>query len=119
MTTLNIGVFDINYAADFGHPSPGRGRRGPARRGYGTNSTTGDVAEMLVAFFCSAPGGAILPPRPAMMRPSRAVAVKDGPGLGPPAGLVLDGREHGGRLVCVGTCRMMALVLDRRKISER
>jgi hypothetical protein len=33
-----------------------------------------------------------------MMRPSRAVAVKDGPGLGPPAGLVLEGREHDGTL---------------------
>jgi hypothetical protein len=30
------------------------------------------------------------------------VAVKDGPILGPPEGLVLDGREHDGRLVCVG-----------------
>jgi hypothetical protein len=58
-------------------------------------------------------------PARTMMRPSRAVTVKDGPGLGPPAGLVLDGREHGGRLVCVGTRRMVALVLDRRKIPER
>jgi len=29
------------------------------------------------------------------------VAVKDGRLLRPPEGLVLDGREHGGRLVCV------------------
>jgi hypothetical protein len=36
------------------------------------------------------------------VRPSRAAAVKDGPTWGPPGGLVLDGREHGGRLVCVG-----------------
>jgi hypothetical protein len=36
--------------------------------------------------------------------------------LGPPEGLVLDGREHDGRLVCVGDdCRgvMLTLVVDR------
>jgi hypothetical protein len=57
-----------------------------------------------------------------MVRPSGAVAVKDGPILGPPEGLVLDGREHDGRLVCVGIdCRrlMPALVIDWRKISDR
>jgi hypothetical protein len=52
-----------------------------------------------------------------MVRPSRTAAVKDGPFLGPPGGLVLDGREHDGRLVCVGT--MPALVVDRREISDR
>ncbi len=41
-------------------------------------------------------------PTRTMVRPSRAAAVKDGPILRPPGGLVLDGREHGGRLVCVG-----------------
>jgi hypothetical protein len=30
------------------------------------------------------------------VRPSRAAAVKDGPTSGPPGGLVLDRREHGG-----------------------
>ena len=34
-----------------------------------------------------------------MMRPWRAAAVKDGRFLRPPGGLVLDGREHDGRLV--------------------
>ena len=35
-----------------------------------------------------------------MVRLPRTVAVKDGPFLGPPEGLVLDGREHAGMLVC-------------------
>jgi len=37
------------------------------------------------------------------------VAVKDGRFPRPPEGLVLDGREHGGRLVCVAIdgCSMM------------
>ena len=51
-----------------------------------------------------------------MVRLSRAAAVKDGPLLGPPEGLVLDGREHDGRLVCVGIdCRLLmpALVINR------
>jgi hypothetical protein len=51
-----------------------------------------------------------------MVRLSRAVAVKDGRILRPPGGLVLDGREHDGRLVCVGINRrrvMPALVVDR------
>jgi hypothetical protein len=51
-------------------------------------------------------------------RPSRAVAVavKDGCFLRPPDGLVFDGREHGGRLVCAaidGRCVMPAFVVDR------
>jgi hypothetical protein len=57
-----------------------------------------------------------------MVRLSRAAAVKDGPFLGPPGGLVLDGREHGGRLACVGIgCRrlMLALVIERRSIADR
>src|SRR5271165_6870885 len=41
-------------------------------------------------------------PARTMVRRSRAAAVKDGPVLGPPEGLVLDGRERGGRLVWVG-----------------
>ena len=40
-------------------------------------------------------------PTRALTRLPRAVAVKDGRFLRPPEGLVLDGREHGGRLVCV------------------
>ena len=54
-------------------------------------------------------------PARTMVRPSRTAAVKDGPFLGPPEGLVLDGREHGGRLVCVGIDRVTALVLDRER----
>ena len=53
------------------------------------------------------------------MRLSRAAAVKDGPSLGPPGGLVLDGREHDGRLMRAGMVRMMALVNDGREIAER
>jgi len=56
-----------------------------------------------------------------MVRLSRAAAVKDGPFLGPPGGLVLDGREHGGRLLCVGIdcCRLMlAFVIDRRSVAD-
>ena len=51
-----------------------------------------------------------------MVRPSRTAAVKDGPFLGPPEGLVLDGSEHYGRLVCVGIDRgrwMPPLIIDR------
>ena len=49
---------------------------------------------------------ASIPPRrarlPEFFLPlERAVAVKDGRILRPPGGLVLDGREHDGRLVCV------------------
>jgi hypothetical protein len=51
MTTLNIGVHDLSYAAGFGTRASGRGRRGSARRGYGTNKTTGDVAELLEAKY--------------------------------------------------------------------
>src|ERR1700751_2125703 len=36
------------------------------------------------------------------LRPSRAAAVKDGPLFGPPEGLVLDRREHGGKLMWAG-----------------
>src|SRR5262249_30765266 len=48
-------------------------------------------------------------PTRALTRLPRAVAVKDGRFLRPPEALVLDGREHGGRLVCVaidGCCMM-------------
>jgi hypothetical protein len=57
-----------------------------------------------------------------MVRPSRAAAVKDGRLLRPPEGLVLDGCEHGGRLVCVGNdvdCLVPTFVLDRREIADR
>jgi len=57
-----------------------------------------------------------------MVRPSRAAAVKDGRLLRPPEGLVLDGCEHGGRLVCAGNdadCVVPAFVLDRREIADR
>src|SRR4029077_19532182 len=40
----------------------------------------------------------------------------------PPAGLVLDGCEHAGRLVCAGNdvdCLVPAFVLDRREIADR
>lgn len=47
-------------------------------------------------FFCSSPGGAILPPRPHVVRPSRAEAVEDAASRR--RRLVLDGREHGGML---------------------
>jgi hypothetical protein len=49
-------------------------------------------------------------------RLSGAAAVKNGHVLRPPVGLVLDGREHGGRLMCAGNdiaCLMPALVVDR------
>jgi ABC transporter substrate binding protein len=52
------------------------------------------------------------------VRPSRAAAVKDGPTWGPPGGLVLDGREHDGRLVCVGIGRV-TLVVIRGEIPDR
>src|SRR4051794_10020298 len=61
------------------------------------------LSSSFVAFFGSAPRGAILPSRPAY---SAAVARSGGQGrpiLGPPGGRVLDGREHDGRLVCVGS----------------
>ena len=60
-------------------------------------------------------------PTRTMVRLSRAAAVKDGPFLGPPEGLVLDGRERGGRLVCVGIdccCLMLALIIERRSIAN-
>jgi hypothetical protein len=46
-----------------------------------------------------------------MVRLPRAAAVKDGAFLGPPGGLVLDGREHAGRLVRVGSRRYRTLEL--------
>jgi hypothetical protein len=55
-------------------------------------------------------------PTRALTRLPRAVAVKDGRFLRPPKGLVLDGREHGGRLVCVaidGCCMMPVFVVNR------
>jgi hypothetical protein len=51
-----------------------------------------------------------------MLQPSRAAAVKDGRFLRPPEGLVLDGREHGGRLVRAGNdarCLMPPLEVNR------
>src|SRR6266404_8510117 len=54
-----------------------------------------------------------------MVRPSRAAAVKDGPARVPPGGLVLDGREHDGRLVCAGIDRVPTLVVDRGEIPDR
>ncbi len=59
---------------------------------------------------------ALTVPTRMMVRASRAAAVKDGPLLGPPGGLVLEGREHDGRLAWVGIDRqrvMSALVIDR------
>src|ERR1700749_1104879 len=51
-------------------------------------------------------------PTRTMVRLSRAAAVKDGPFLGPPGGLVLDGRKRGGKLVCVGiNCYSLKLTL--------
>ncbi len=61
-------------------------------------------------------------PTRAMSRLSGAAAVKDGRFLGPPAGLVLDGREHDGRLMRVGNdsgCLMAAFVVDGREIADR
>src|SRR5215471_17934827 len=55
-------------------------------------------------------------PTCALTRLPRAVAVKDGRLLRPPEGLVLDGREHGSRLVCVaidGCCMMSVFVVNR------
>jgi len=74
------------------------------------------LSSSFVAFFGSAPRGAILPSRPAY---SAAVARSGGQGrpiLGPPGGRVLDGREHDGRLVCVGSdlqTLIPALIVDR------
>src|SRR5262249_46345348 len=51
-------------------------------------------------------------------RPARGVAVKDGP-LGPPEGLVLDGREHAGRLARVVTGGEPALVVERGGVGDR
>ncbi len=51
-----------------------------------------------------------------MLPLSRAAAVKDGRLLRPPEGLVLDGREHDGRLGFAGDnarCLMPLLEVDR------
>src|SRR5262249_51347739 len=53
------------------------------------------------------------------MRPARGAAVKDGPLLGPPEGLVLDGREHAGRLARVGRGCEPTFVLDGGEIADR
>ena len=69
-----------------------------------------------VAFFGSAPAEPFFRPDPALTRLPRAVAVKDGRFLRPPERLVVDGREHGGRLVCVvidGCCMMPVFVVNR------
>ena len=70
-----------------------------------------------LAFFGSAPrrSHSSVPTR-ALTRLPRAVAVKDGRFLRPPERLVLDGHEHGGRLVCVaidGCCMMPVFVVNR------
>src|SRR5262249_31753152 len=52
------------------------------------------------------------------MRPARGVAGKDGP-LGPPEGLVLEGREHAGRLARVGIGEETALVVERGEVADR
>src|SRR5579872_4089642 len=57
-------------------------------------------------------------PARARVRPARGAAVQDGL-LGPPGGLVLDGREHAGKLVRAGIGRQLALVIDRREIADR
>ena len=61
------------------------------------------LASCFETFFGSAPGGAILPSRPARWCGCLGLqlAVKDGPHSGPPKVLVLDGREHGGSCVWV------------------
>jgi hypothetical protein len=52
----------------------------------------------------------------------RAAAVKDGRTLRPPAGHVIDGCEHGGRLVCIWDDSggvIPAFVIDRGEIADR
>jgi hypothetical protein len=50
------------------------------------------------------------------VRPARAAAVKHGP-LGPPEGLVLDGREHDGRLVCADGTRTIPKTQAEARIA--
>jgi hypothetical protein len=57
-----------------------------------------------------------VPPR-RRAQPARGAAVKDD--LWSPAGLVLDGREHAGRLCGTGISRKPLLVIDRREIPDR
>src|SRR6516225_8573679 len=74
-------------------------------------------------FFSSAPGGAILPSRPARWCSRRAQRrSRTAASCGRPKGLSLGGCEHGGRLVCAGNdvdCLEPAFVLDRREIADR
>ena len=71
-----------------------------------------------VAFFSSTPAELFFRPDP---RTDGAAARSGGQGR-PLAGLVLDGREHGGRLVCVaidGCCMMPVFIVNRREVSDR
>src|SRR6266404_4952338 len=80
----------------------------------------GILSSCFVPFFCSAPGRAILPPRPARRCGRRAQRrSRTAPLGGRPEGLVLDGREHDGRLVCAGIDRMPTLVVDWGEIPDR
>jgi hypothetical protein len=56
----------------------------------------------LTPFFCSTAPQAFFRPDRRHVWPPRAAAVNDGPSLGPPEGLVIDGREHGGMLIGSG-----------------
>src|SRR5208337_361404 len=69
--------------------------------------------------FVRPPGGAILSSRPARWCGRRAQRRSRTAPLGSPEGLVLDGREHGGMLVCAGTGRDLTLEVDRGEISDR
>jgi len=72
-----------------------------------------------IPFFCSTAPQAFFRPDRRLARPPRAAAVNDGPSLGPPGGLVIDGREHGGRAwwsraseVCVARWLLAAWRID-------
>src|SRR5580658_8037401 len=95
-------------------------RVGSLRSVYLNRRHTALLAEAILRFGPQRSRSSV--PARTMVRPSRAAAVKDGRLLRPPEGLVLDGREHVGRLACVGIdCRRLVatLIVDRREISER